>query len=108
LKTLPVAPLSENGTVDSGTVIERVAATAGASAKKAEANLSDAEPVFTHGVEIVVQGSYLDMLHYMDALESMPWQLFWSKARLQVEEYPKATLTLTLYTLSLDKKWLNL
>ncbi|MDQ9170220.1 MSHA biogenesis protein MshJ [Oxalobacteraceae bacterium R-40] len=108
LKTLPVAPLSENGTVDAGTMVEKVAATAGANIKKAEGNLSDAEPVFRHGVEIVVQGSYMDMLQYMDALESMPWQLFWNKARLRIEEYPKATLTLTLYTLSLDKKWLNL
>jgi MSHA biogenesis protein MshJ len=108
LKTLPVAPLSESDTVESGAMVEKVMATTGIGAKKPEANVPDAQPVFRHGVEIVVQGNYLDMVQYMDTLESMPWQLFWSKAKLQVEEYPKSTLTLTLYTLSLDKKWLNL
>jgi MSHA biogenesis protein MshJ len=64
--------------------------------------------IYKHGVEITVQGSYLDILDYMTQLEGLPWQLFWGKAKLTVDEYPKATLTLTLFTLSLDRKWLNL
>lgn len=64
--------------------------------------------IYKHGVEITMQGSYLDLANYVAELEAMPWQLFWSKAKLNVEEYPKTTLTLTLFTLSLDKKWLNL
>lgn len=109
LKTLPALPLSEADSVDSVITVQKIAVNAGVSPKKPAADeASDANPVFRHGVEIVVQGSYLNMLQYMDALESMPWQLFWSKAKLQVDEYPKSTLTLTLYTLSLDKKWLNL
>lgn len=91
LKTLPVASLTEPD------------ATNAKSAEQPAAGL-----LYKHGVEITLQGSYLDMLQYMSELESMPWQLFWGRARLQVDEHPKATLTLTLYTLSLDKKWLNL
>jgi MSHA biogenesis protein MshJ len=64
--------------------------------------------VYTHGVEIVVDGTYLDMMHYMAALEAMPWQIFWGRARLDVTSYPDSRLALTVYTLSLDKKWLNL
>jgi len=64
------------------------------------------QAIYKHGVEIKVEGGYLDMLEYMAALEKTPWQLFWSNARLNVDEYPKATLVLTLYTFSLDKKWL--
>jgi MSHA biogenesis protein MshJ len=48
------------------------------------------------------------MVNYMDALESMPTQLFWGRAQLEVDEYPTARLTLTLYTLSLDKQWMKL
>lgn len=66
------------------------------------------ELLFRHGVEIVVQGSYLDMLNYMQALEAMPEQLFWGKAVLKADDFPKATLSLTLYTLSLDQKWIAL
>lgn len=67
-----------------------------------------AESIYRHGVEIVVQGGYLDILDYLAQLEAMPWQLFWGKAKLDSNEYPKTTLRLTLYTLSLDKKWLNI
>lgn len=64
--------------------------------------------VYKHGVEIVIEGDYLDMVSYMTALEAMPWQLFWGKAKLTADDTPKRTLTLTLYTLSLEKKWLNI
>lgn len=66
------------------------------------------ELLFRHGVQIVVQGNYADMLAYMTALEAMPGQLFWGRASLNVDEYPVTTLTLTVYTLSLDKKWIKL
>ena len=61
---------------------------------------------FKHGVEISVRGSYFDLLDYVTQLEKMQWQMFWGKASLTVEEYPVSRLTLTLYTLSLDKAWL--
>lgn len=61
-----------------------------------------------HGVELVVQGSYPDMVAYMGALEGMQGQLFWGRASLSADTWPEATLTLTLYTINLDKKWLKL
>jgi MSHA biogenesis protein MshJ len=61
--------------------------------------------VYRHGVEIVVQGSYLDLLGYVSRLESQTWQVYWGKTVLSAE-YPKAVVALTLYTLSLDKAWL--
>ena len=64
--------------------------------------------VYKHGVEIVIEGDYLEMVNYMTALEGMPWQLFWGKAKLTADESSKLSLTLTLYTLSLDKKWLSI
>jgi MSHA biogenesis protein MshJ len=64
--------------------------------------------VFKHEVELVLEGKYLDMLAYMQALESMPQQLYWSESEMQVLEYPKARLRLRLFTLSLEKSWLNL
>jgi MSHA biogenesis protein MshJ len=75
--------------------------------KGAVEDRSVADTVYKHGVEIVVQGGYLDIMTYLAQLEAMPWHLFWHQAKLNVD-YPKATLTLTLFTLSLDKKWLNL
>lgn len=63
--------------------------------------------IYKHGVEVIVQGEYFDLLNYLASLEKLPWQMYWSDANLKVEQYPKSTLSLTLYTLSLDKKWLS-
>jgi MSHA biogenesis protein MshJ len=94
VRTLPVEPLS------------------GAGARKGGGGALPEGPkhvlLFRHGVELTVRGSYLDMVDHMTALESLPTQLFWGKAQLDVEEYPTVRLTLTLYTLSLDDKWMKL
>lgn len=63
--------------------------------------------VFKHGIQITVRGGYLDMLRYLTALEKLPVQMFWGDISLSVDKYPEAVLTLTLYTLSLDKIWLT-
>jgi MSHA biogenesis protein MshJ len=75
---------------------------------KAGAKSGDGQrQIFKHGVQISVRGGYLDMLRYLDALEKMPTQMFWGEVSLDVDQYPEAVLTLTLYTLSLDKTWLT-
>lgn len=95
LKTLPASSILED-------------AQKGAPAEKIKASASSAEGplVYRHGVEVVVRGEYRELLDYLVRLEGLKWQMFWGKAELKVEEYPRSTLTLTLYTLSLDKTWL--
>jgi len=61
-----------------------------------------------HGVEVVLQGSYADMVQYMQALQAMPTRVFWGAAHLDAASYPNATLTLTLHTLSMDDTWIAL
>lgn len=63
--------------------------------------------IFKHGVQMTVRGSYADIMQYLTALEKMPTQMFWGMAKMNVVQYPNAELTLTLYTLSLDKTWLQ-
>jgi len=75
-----------------------------------EAPPASAPLLYRHGVQVVLQGSYLDMIAYLDALEGMPQQLFWGGAALDAARggNAPAQLTLTLYTLSLDAKWIAL
>ena len=116
LKTLPPQNLNVMETKEADSATPKAPAAATASAASATATgakakteaVSENGAIYRHGVEIVVQGKYLDMVDYLSALESMKWELYWGKARMQVDEYPLANLTLTLYTLSLDKSWLNL
>jgi MSHA biogenesis protein MshJ len=108
LHTLPVADLLDSEKKDddkSGTanVQKKTDAKADAKNMSAGSNL-----VYKHGVEMAIEGNYLDLLDYMQALEAMPWQLFWSRAKLDADDSGKLTLTLTLYTLSLDKDWLTI
>jgi MSHA biogenesis protein MshJ len=68
-----------------------------------------AAPLFyRHGVQLTVSGSYPDMIAYMEALEAMPTRVFWGSARLDAAAYPQASLSLTVYTLSLDPAWMSL
>jgi MSHA biogenesis protein MshJ len=62
-------------------------------------------PVYRHGVEIVVEGAYLDVLAYVARVERQPWRVYWGRT-VMAADYPKVMLTLTLYTLSLDRAWL--
>jgi len=84
------------------------AAAANAAAAPAAPAVKPPPLLYRHGVEVVLQGSYVDMVNYMEALEAMPTRVFWGKASMSVERYPHASLTLTLYTLSLDNKWIAL
>jgi MSHA biogenesis protein MshJ len=77
-------------------------------ASDAKAAPAQSELLYRHGVEVVLQGGYLDMLDYMEALEGAPQQVFWGRAQLDARKYPASTLTLTLYTLGLDEKWMTL
>jgi MSHA biogenesis protein MshJ len=76
-----------------------------ASTLSGKENASEKE-MFKHGVEITIRGSYLDLLDYVIKLEKLPSQMIWGHANLSVENYPSERLTLTLYTLSVDKIWL--
>lgn len=110
LTTLPATPVG-GAPAPAGTAPAAGSATAPAAAAAiapAIAAPAMGGLLYRHGVQVTVRGSYLDMVDYMAALENLPTQLFWGAAQFQVEEYPRAQLTLTLYTLSLDSKWMKL
>ena len=115
MKTLPVTGMNESFAASAAPAAAAPPAGAAPAPQPAPAG-QPAQPappkprelLYRHGVEIVLQGSYLDMVNYMQALEALPVQLFWGKASLDAQQYPNSRLTLTLYTLSLDQKWMKL
>lgn len=64
--------------------------------------------LYRHGVELTVEGSYADLLAYLQALQSLPQQLLWGGMQLSVETHPRIALTLRLHTLGMDRNWLEL
>lgn len=107
MRTLPVESMSSLG-AQGAAVAPTGAAPAALDAPAAAGQAPVPVLLYRHGVEVTVRGNYLDMVDYMSALEAMPTRLFWGRAQLDVEAYPAARLTLTLYTLSLDRKWMKL
>ena len=96
LQTLPVTPLLEQPGAKSADQSRDVQA------------VTQEKQVFKHGVQLTLRGNYLDLLPYLSALESLPQQMYWARAQMKVVQYPSAELTLILYTLSLDKTWLQI
>ena len=107
LKTLPTTGLKELATPASPAPVAQAQAAANQPAAKPVVN-SMQNSIYRHGVEITVQGNYADLLHYLAQLEDVSWQMYWGKVNLAVGDYPMAKLSLTLYTLSLDKAWLSI
>jgi MSHA biogenesis protein MshJ len=75
---------------------------------------ADGKPVersfdlYRHGVEIRLEGSYGQLQAYLAQLEKLPQRLLWGQLNYRVIDYPRAEMTLTVYTLSPDKTWLTL
>lgn len=99
LRTLPVDTVDGNA---------KGAGNASPAADTAKPAPAAGTVLYRHGVEVTVRGGYLDMVDYMNALQALPTQLFWGRAQLDAEDAPNVRLTLTLYTLSLDPKWMKL
>jgi len=102
MKTLPRVSIS----------VEKAAATGdkGAQAresKPAPADERKAAEIYRHGVEVTMRGSYLDLLAYLQEIESLQVRMFWDRVKLSVTTYPTVTMRLVVYTISLDKIWLT-
>ena len=80
----------------------------GAAAPSSAASTPAAGALYRHGVELTVEGSYADLLAYVRAIEAMPQRVLWAGMQLKVEQHPKVLLSLRLYTLSLDRSWLEI
>jgi len=69
----------------------------------------DAKPardwLYRHGVQITVQGSYADMAAYLAALERLPRRVYWGELKIDAERWPATVMTVTVYTISLEKTW---
>jgi MSHA biogenesis protein MshJ len=62
---------------------------------------------YVHPVEIVVEGTYLDVLAYLHALEALEWRFYWRLLELESTTFPRNRVRIELSTLSLDKDWIG-
>lgn len=62
---------------------------------------------FIHPVRIELSGKYFDIQAYLSTLETMPVRYFWRSFQYQVDEYPRANLTLVVYTLGTGQEFIG-
>lgn len=67
-----------------------------------------ASGLFQHGIEVVVEGRYLDVLAYLEALEKAPYRVYWRGLDLKVESSGVPVTRLTMFTLSRESVWLRI
>lgn len=72
-----------------------------------EAPPAEATGPYMHPVELLLEGSYLDVLAYLQTLEALPWRFYWKVLELRTTEYPTNRVRIELGTLSMDKEWLG-
>lgn len=63
--------------------------------------------VFQHGMELVVEGQFFDVLTYLETLEGSDWSFHWDALEYSVETFPTATVTLRLQTYSAERGWIG-
>jgi MSHA biogenesis protein MshJ len=81
----------------------------GALAAAGAATADAAAPsLYRHGVELVLEGGFADLLQYLRAVEALPQRVLWGSVSLKVEQHPKSVLTLRIYTISRDRHWLEI
>lgn len=62
--------------------------------------------LYRHSVKLVLQGDYAAFERYLRQLEALPWQLEITEMQIKTDQWPQATLSLTLGINSLERAWL--
>jgi MSHA biogenesis protein MshJ len=70
--------------------------------------MAQAPSLYRHGVELTLEGSFADLLAYLQALDALPQRLLWGGMQFKVEKHPDAVLTLRLWTLSLERHFIEI
>lgn len=108
LRSLPPYALIDGAPGNGPDAPASSASTTGAQPVSAIATPDASEGPYVHSVELVLQGRYLDVLAYLQALEGLPWHFYWQSLSLDASHYPMARATVKLGTVSMSREWIAL
>ena len=74
---------------------------------EASATVSSEVPLYRHRLRLSLRGNYFDSLRYLQAMEALPWTVYWDSLEYRVETYPQAILTVEIATLGQEQGWLG-
>jgi MSHA biogenesis protein MshJ len=64
--------------------------------------------IYKHSITMTFEGGYLDMLSYLNSLETMPWHLFWETLHFDASDDNVSYITVGVYTISLTQEWIGI
>jgi len=64
--------------------------------------------VYQHGLEIVVEGRYFDLIEYLEALENAPRRIYWRELELAVDKHGIPVTRISFFTLSKEAIWIRI
>jgi len=67
----------------------------------------EAPHLYRQGLKLELEGRYLDCLDYLQALELLPWRIYWAQIELEAQVYPLNRIAIEVHTLSLQKEWIG-
>lgn len=102
LKSLPVTSVADLLAAKAGAA---AAAPAPADGASQPAPASHDTWLYRHGVEVTLRGNYADLLAYLNTLEHLPRRVYWGELKINAQDSPAVVMTLTVYTISLEKTW---
>lgn len=59
--------------------------------------------VINHAVVLTLQGSYFELLQYLQGLEQLPWRFYWDSLNYSVSGYPSGDIELRVSTLTMEE-----
>lgn len=74
----------------------------------AAAGAALAPGVYQHGLEVKVEGRYLDLITYLETLEKTPRRVYWRELDLAVNEQGVPVTRIALFTLSKEAVWMRI
>jgi MSHA biogenesis protein MshJ len=63
--------------------------------------------LYQHGLVIDLQGEYLALLDYVQALENLPWRFYWLGLEVRAPGSGPREFRLHVYTVSLREEWIR-
>ncbi|MFQ5469370.1 MAG: hypothetical protein ACE5EH_03590 [Gammaproteobacteria bacterium] len=69
---------------------------------------ADKDIVYRHTIVLDFKGEYFSTLDFLHAVEQLPWKIFWGGIDYDVIDYPMASISLKVNTLSMNSGWIGI
>ncbi len=70
-------------------------------------NKGSNDGLYRHRLRVSLRGNYFDTLAYLQAMEALPWTVYWDRLDYQTDVWPNGVLTLEIATIGQEEGWLG-